>query len=275
MTVAPETINVDRPTPTLTQVGHEGNPVLFDLPVVGVLDSPNPFTPGSSGPGDLGGPVLYPIGGGSGGGGGGQAPINPMAGGSGTLNCVSGNDSVNLTVTGGVGPYSWSTTAGVLGASSTSIGQNTLSAAPNPHPETAGVAQGACMHFCSVLGFPDCRGWERDCNGDIITCGSTSIASVCAAAGITCPCADCGSCSNLVCTSDSHVGCCNLPTCFPDADCEGVVGAYGTQVDMRTGGMVAAGCNPCIVQFITPPVITVTDSQGNSVAYSVDVEYTP
>lgn len=271
MTVAPETINVDRPTPTLAQVGHEGNPVLFDLVVIGVLDSPNPFTPGPDGPGDLGGPVLYPpTGSGGSGGGGGQAPINDLTGGGGTINCLTGDSTVPIFVNGGVGPYTWSTTLGSLGASTTSTGSNTLGPSTNTGSSVSGTAAGKCVKYCRTFIFCSCKAWGCD-GSEVQACSETGCSTICTAAGINCSCADCGSCPNISCclpAFTSCVSCCDTPQVDSGCAC---LNSHGTTVDLRTAQMISDGCNPCITQFMNSPVVTVTDSRGNSISFSVEV----
>lgn len=264
----------------LTQVGHEGNPVECFVDVVGTLDSPNPFCTVDDDPTrciDLGGPVIYPGGGiGSGGGGGGsEAPSIPLNAAGGTMNCFSGDTSVPLVATGGVPPYTWSTDRGVI-----TVGDPTSSATLTPATNTgssvAGTAYGKQVKVCCT--FTSCVGSLWNCAGQITTtCSSVGVPDC----GLgNCACSVCSGCSHLsgcvtqpdcACRNDPALNCCGNGTTF--ASSCAALNAVGTACDLRSAQMIADGCNPCAVQFMSgEPVVTVTDSEGNQFSFTVTVE---
>ena len=262
----------------LTQVGHEGNPIEFFVDVVGTLDSPNPFKCDDESCTDLGGPVVFPGGGigsgGGSGGSGGDAPSQPLNGSGGTMNCFTGQTSVPLVATGGVPPYTWSTDRGSI-----TVGDPTSSATLTPATNTgsgvAGNAYGKQVKYCCT--FTGCVGEIWKCDGTVaFPCGTGSVPDCGLGA---CACGSCSGCSNLsgcidiagcACRVDPVTRCCGQGTTFSSA-CAALA-SHGTACDLRSAGMIAAGCNPCAVQFMSgEPVVTVTDSEGNSFSFTVEV----
>jgi len=189
------------------------------------------------------------------------AVSTPVINGAQDMDC-HGTASVTLTVSGGIGPYSWVTTEGQL--SSASGTSTTLTPAANPGsghaPSTGayGIATKRIVTFCSCLAST----WN--CAGDALsTCEAVSSAGCwLLGTGGSCSCSNCGSAADAVCDD----------TCTPTCSCGKSQCAGGgcpesnahTFCDFRDAAAIAAGCNPCAISMSGGAVVTVTDSLGQS-----------
>lgn len=250
--------------------------MLFDLPVVGVLDSPEPC----EGCGDQGGPVLVPPtgGGGAGGGGssGGEAPNLPLNVDGGEGNCFSGDGTVALVATGGTQPYSWSTTVGTI--TQGSGGNATLNPPTNTNPTYGGsgfTAYGKCASWCCVFVNCSCSFWN--CAGEkIVDCAAAGCATCCTDVGLSCSCSSCSGCNTTCCGGDAP-GCspadplCTLPCCggARTSTLCSCLSSTGRLCDERVQADIDAGCLPCAPEMNDGAVVTVTDATGQSASISI------
>lgn len=236
----------------LTQVGHEGNPVEFEVAITGTLDG----TPALI-------PEILP-------GAGGAAPLIPLSAGGGGGNCYQGICGT-FFITGGVPPYTVTTDAGIVDMDDDGFGGTIC------HDPDAGGVGGAgdgafskSVKFCCT--FTSCVGKDFDCLGNEIT-PCTTVSITCPVGGGSCGCGSCSGCENLsFCSTDPSCNCsvdpCNrcCGICETMSSCEGLE-AHGTQCDSRAGGIT---CQPCQIQFQNGANVTVTDSDGSSVVFEME-----
>ena len=248
----------------LAQVGHEGNPVeTCDLNVVGVLDSPNYYSCDGA---DDGGPILYPATG-TGGGGESSTPVIPLvAASSGDMDC-SGSQSVTITVTGGVAPYTFATTHGVItpgGSGKTAALTPPVNANPSYSP--ASIAFGRVMKFQYALGC----GGPCTCRADYFNCAGEQIQTCSGSNTDQCmeKCSAGWHCSgfNSPTGTDPTVTLTTSATCvdpgFTHVDQCAIAAHTTCSCDVRDATMQGNGCNPCDTSFDSA-IVTVTDALGH------------
>lgn len=166
-----------------------------------------------------------------------------------SLNCQS-TKSLRLLACGGRPPYTWSNT-GSVNLSATS-GPSTIVTPPtNSGSGEAGNAYKECHYVQQRV--PDCNAARTTlfidssvygCNDQLITDGGDSTS-----------CAAAPSASLMKCVS--ALSGCDIPECAASGHSDHY---KASAVDIRTAGMIAAGCNPCGVQ--AGATVTVTDSLG-------------
>ncbi len=186
-----------------------------------------------------------------------------------------GQQAVEFTVTGGGPPYTWTTTKGQLEVSETTF--SAVLSPPATDPSVGGNAYRLTYQFekrCGppFSGFCCCTAQRRtffcdDSPAGGCTGGGEGIASTC-----ICTDSDCG--ADVSCGKDGAfqpAGCVGFGTCpnFGEVDCsqnceQTIQSIYTCVVDLRTGGMIVAGCNPCIISMAGGAVVTVTDQFGKS-----------
>lgn len=179
------------------------------------------------------------------------AVSTPVIAGATDLDC-EGTASVTLTVSGGIAPYSWVTTLGVLSAATGT--STTLTPPANPYSDAAGTS--AFRATTKIIGtFCSCRTSIWDCYGTKYqTCIGTNScwAGVC---GTSCTCVNCSTAADAVCTTNPALPCgkslCSGSGCPEDnAHCFCIDG---------TGN-----CQPCAITMNAGAVVTVTDSLGQT-----------
>ncbi len=242
----------------LTQVGHEGNPVEFHA-----LDTDGP-------------PTLYPIAGSGLGAGGGDTALLPLSSSGGTGNCFSGDGTVPLVVTGGVGPYTWTTDVGTIVVDDNTA-HATLHPPTNSGSSVSGNAYGKCAMYCCVFTSCSCQKWG--CAGQVTqSCGPLNCNDVCGPLGKSCSCSSCSGCTGLDCCLGGHAGCMSVHDCDTGGCCGNdniasdgcaCLESNGAFLDLRTAGMISNGCNPCATAMQNGATITVTDSEGSSFIFHV------
>ena len=200
--------------------------------------------------------------------------------------CSASPKQLRVIACGGRPPYTWSTTKGTITPNGASGQTATLAAAANPgfaFPGDAyqsvaikvgiGTATANCPALCSCsppadpvcVANPDCKDIEGgntkfSCN-DIVTstgdtaCGGSPLTGFGSRTYVDAPNTHCinGGCGALIAISTDT------------ASRLGTNPFEGTISDIRTGAMIAAGCNPCPAAMLNT-VITVTDSLGTSVS---------
>lgn len=180
----------------------------------------------------------------------------------GKIDCA-GDNIIRCMACGGKPPYKWSSTAGTF--DKTTGREVKLSAPVNVKPSVAGVAYKIGAKFCSFGGFNDCVCQAFDCAGVAV--------DACTGLG----------CADVV--PDTCAGATNSFTLYsdqpnpdpPPGPCPGLL-AFATgciglpsihyTIDKRTQLMKDDGCGPCFATMLNA-VVTVTDSQGNSVSRSI------
>lgn len=175
---------------------------------------------------------------------------------SGDIDC-HGTASVTLSVSGGVGPYSWGTTKGVLdSATGTTVH---LTPPANPYAGSAGtlayvITTKKIHNFCSCLTSAwDCYGnkWQ--------TCTGSNACTTCFPNG--CSCSNCASASDAVCDSKCTPCQCGKSAC---------VGSGCPEDNGHCFCVSGTGtCQPCAITMEGGAVVTVTDSLGQSTFVTV------
>ncbi len=254
----------------LTQVGHEGNPVeTCAVEIDGSLNSPNPFECEGE---DLGGPVIYPVvGSGGGGGGGSSAPVIPLVLGGGSMDCT-GSQSVTITVTGGVGPYVFETTLGILTVESPTTVILTPPANPGSAYAPTSIAfarNNKYIFSCVGGGACACRLEGYNCAGVLVRSCTSSGTNDCMA-----ECNPAWHCSGFFNTTTpkptartSAAAACF--TSLPIIDQCAINANTICSCDRRTQDMIDNQCQPCDVAF-TSAVVTVTDSEGRNAYITIE-----
>lgn len=269
-TIQPPNVQPLRPQ-HLTQVGHEGNPVTFIIPIVGVLDSPNPFDCTDDGCSDQGGPILVPPSGG-GGGGGGEGPTLPLTVNAGSVDCVGSDGATTIVVTGGTAPYTYSTNQG-----SVSDNGNGSATWTPPVNQWSGNLTDVAYHFCTPYTANSCSSAFQakevyNCYGDFILC--TNVGAACGADH----CINCG-CCDPDCTRFCITGvcsCCDGGPCANPAPylalpkygsyCDGIA---AIKKDICQGDAGTGDCKPCQYWITWGGGITVTVTDANGQQYAV------
>lgn len=239
----------------------------------------------SAGPGGAGGQrhlekggsgIRTPMGGSGGGGGTGPLRIDGPT----CFPCLS-SKSATYTASGGVGPYTWSITAGVLSAATGST--TTLTPAANAG---AGVAGNA---YTKGTLYTDCghsSGTDHACNNACEDYGCNDQDK-----GNASPTGsnDCGSYAAQVfndptCACSAHTGH-NMTSCVGGSstvaiDCSNsanpaltslqLAQQYGVVTDIRTAGMISSGCAPCGIT-LNGAVLTLTDARSVSVTKTIKI----
>jgi hypothetical protein len=181
---------------------------------------------------------------------------------SGDLDCRNGGQTVTLTASGGVPPYTWDTDVGIVTAINAT--QAELTPAANPGSATSGIAYAIAAKYAGV--FCDCVCQNYNCddspNGGCVGFGC----NICWLG--SCSCATCAGGADalfkIVAGDPCHQG---KPTV--GSACAGLE-SYHRYCDKRTGGQISAGCNPCGLSMEGGAVVTVTDSLGNEAFVAVD-----
>lgn len=247
----------------LSQVGHEGNPVLTcGLDASGVLDSPNFF---SCVPGDA--PILYPVTG-TGGAGASDEPLIPLVASAGSMNCA-GSQTVTVTVTGGIAPYTFEASVGVITPSGghTAILTPPVNANPTYEPNVAAFGRVDKYVFSCAGGGPcACKGEYYNCAGTLISTCTSSTTNECIL-----KCGATWHCSGFVSTTTPdpifRLNGVNCFTYLTVADACDIDNHTICSCDLRDVFMQGNGCEPCDVSFHSS-VVTVTDALGHN-AYVV------
>jgi hypothetical protein len=173
----------------------------------------------------------------------------------GTMNCTSG---VTFNVSGGVAPYHWSASKGVMTPSGAKSESAVLSAPANTGSAVAGTAYIKAVVGCQP--GPSCVFiWDTyNCAGVQTATGNSTIAS-----------------SPLVCNG-GNLNTFDVPMCpgvhVPPCNCSGVApgpvtgcsASGGTVCDQRTAPMISSGCSPCAISMAGTTTVSVTDSAGHS-----------
>src|SRR3990167_4479773 len=170
-----------------------------------------------------------------------------------------------LGACGGEPPYIWSLVkagGGTIAASGSN--QATLTKPANTGSGEAGDAYTTeifAVGFASSCVSDASAGVEYGCNDQVtaachlraLKCGVCDDSAKCSGTGDTCTGGGCQ--DGLIAMIDGNETC---------ATCSGT----GTTCDLRTPGMIAAGCNPCKAAM-AGTVVTVTDSLGVSVSKTI------
>lgn len=185
----------------------------------------------------------------------------------------SGGQSLTCVVCGGVPPYTWEATKGVLDKNTGF--KVTLTPPSNPGSGVPGVAFNASINYV---------GCGHD-SGTNHPCASGCAEYNCAGAFISCPAGGHGPNYNFVfgdtaCQCADHSGH-SVSGCSPftQVQCTNVGGSdacqnakdFGAINDKRTQDMKNQGCSPCVVSMLSA-VVTVTDANGNSASRTVTVK---
>jgi hypothetical protein len=166
---------------------------------------------------------------------------------SGYLEC-EGAAEVELTVTGGIGPYSWGTTLGVLDSATGSVVHLT----PPTNPYSGATGTPAYSITTKVIGtFCACLTSISDCYGTKYqTCIGTNACTTCYPNG--CTCTNCTTASDAVCDSRAPYGTCGKAACS---------GSGCPEDNGHCFCILGTGqCQPCAITMNAGAVVTVTDS---------------
>lgn len=242
---------------TLTQVGHEGNPVEFSIAITGTLDGNPTLIP----------PILPGVGG--------ATPLLPLSASGGGGNCYQGV-CATIAITGGTKPYSVSTDVGTFTMNEAGTG-GTICEGSNPGSgeSPATVAYGKVSSWCCTFTACGCKSWN--CAGALIEdCTFSGCEAMASEAGLSCACGSCSGC-NLNCCIGGAVGCspvsicdqacCNQTRAGSGCEC---VESVGVEVDMRDNNGLSSDCKPCAMQFHNGATVTITDANGSTLIFSVD-----
>ena len=187
----------------------------------------------------------------------------PSINASGEMDCL-GAASVTLTVSGGVGPYNWTTTVGVLtGSPGVSV---VLTPPTNPGSTyvPTQAAFGITTKFIST--FCDCRTTLWNCAGvkiqECLAPNSSGCWQDCG--GSSCTCGNCSQAADAVCSITAGV--CGKPACAGGACPENNAHCF---CDIRSGDQIANFCHPCAIMMQGGAVVTVTDSLSQSAFVTV------
>jgi hypothetical protein len=183
-----------------------------------------------------------------------------------TIDCAP-SASMVLTADGGMPPYTWSSSAGVV----VFDGGPTAQLLATPTASFAGQAALRAMHRDSALspsftctgGHASCNfGWQcsdtsggfwmlfhYSCEGRIFDYRYPNAPGICAPNS---------SCTNPMFGASCPVMCDSYMADLRDAGC----GPIGEVVDVRTPAMLDGGCAPCETVFSAGAQVTVTDSAG-------------
>ena len=213
------------------------------------------------------------MGGGSGGGGGtggGTAALAlscELSNGTANANCsiqCTGDKILLLNATGGIKPYTWSTTAGTISAVVGSLVRL------DPPTNSGSGVLGVAFRRCGAGGNSGCGAGidnfamqDYKCNDTTNSAGTSGAANCavlsCTACPIVCTHAVCGaSCSGFA-----------GPT-YAQQVLQKIQAGAGSVVDARTAQMITDGCNPCGLSM-NGAVVTVTDARGIAVTVTVKV----
>lgn len=179
----------------------------------------------------------------------------PVIAGAIDLDC-HGAASVTLTVSGGIAPYSWGTTLGVLSAATGTT--TTLTPPVNPYAGAANTnAYQITTKFIST--FCDCRTSIWDCYGGVKQTCLGSSGQPCwgtCDGGAGCSCSSCASAAGAVCDNTCTPSCsCGKP------QCSGVCPEDNLHCFCING---TGSCQPCAISMNAGAVVTVTDSLGQT-----------
>jgi hypothetical protein len=186
----------------------------------------------------------------------------PSISSSGDMDCLGGA-SVTLSVTGGVGPYSWVTTKGVLdSATGTTVHltppANTYSGISGTNAFAITTKAIGTFCFCKTsvwdcygTKWQTCLGINNDCWLD---CGGQ------------CTCNNCTTAADAVCDTSCSPSCdCGKSQCADSFGCP-EVNAHC----FCTSGDGDPTCLPCAISMNGGAVVTVTDSLGQSSFVAVE-----
>jgi len=180
----------------------------------------------------------------------------PSISGATDMDC-QGAASVSLSVSGGVGPYSWATTLGNL--SDATGPTTTLTPPANPWTGASGTnAYGIATKHIDV--FCSCRASIWDCYGNQWqTCAApNSLGCWQACGGAACTCTNCTTAADAVCDTSCNPNCsCGKSAC---GDAEG-----WPESNAHCFCITGTGdCQPCAISMNGGAVVTVTDSLGQT-----------
>ena len=194
----------------------------------------------------------------------------------GSIDCALGTTAcTTISVVGGVAPYTWSTSKGVISGSGASV---TLCPGANTGFNVAGAAICKQVKYCCT--FTGCSSKSWGCN-DQSTQACTSVGG-CSCPGMgSCACSSCAGCTNLSgCINSASCSCKTNPSacwcCGGGGSCCGTTGCeclqtHGTSCDVRSAGQISGGCVPCTISMAGGVVVTVEDALGNQAFCTVSV----
>lgn len=176
------------------------------------------------------------------------AVSTPVIAGSGDLAC-QGAASVTLTVSGGIAPYSWGTTLGVL--SSATGTTTTLTPPANPYAGAAGT-NAYSITTKKIHTFCACLTTVWDCYGNVFqTCSGAFSCWV-----GSCACTNCATAADAVCDSKCTPCVCGKTVC---------AGGGCPESNAHRFCITGTGsCQPCAITMNAGAVVTVTDSLGQT-----------
>ena len=182
-----------------------------------------------------------------------------------SLNCSSATPGLKLIACGGRGPYTWSTASG-LTLSASSGNQISVTPAANSGSGVAGEAYArAVWHRCNG-GNNQTHRASYGCNNQIIS-ALASTASNNAFLTAAPACAAFITAADFAISTIDHSDAACTPNCDGCPNPTLSLDGAGAVCDMRSAGMISAGCTPCGLQ--ADVVITVTDATGNSTTITV------
>lgn len=166
------------------------------------------------------------------------------------FDCTATTPSLSLRACGGLEPYIWSTTYGLL---DTTEGDAVVLTKPS-NPGSAGAGTAFASYYCSRQ--------PAAClvEGTLIFTGACDDTTTCAAqfAGTCCP---------GITMCDGNFATCTDLTLVCD-DCGGAITVGGgTMADCRSQAMIDAGCEPCYL--MKGAVVTVIDATGVSASKTI------
>ncbi|MFQ5853589.1 MAG: hypothetical protein ACE5JU_23775, partial [Candidatus Binatia bacterium] len=197
------------------------------------------------------------------------SPENPV------LSCSDTSPSINFSVTGGVPPYTWSSTKGTI----TPSGAENEIAILAPAEDTKGPTEVAFLRYghklfipesgCSIVAAGSVR---QNCAGQVLSFLGSSCQQI--TPSLSDPHGDCKAsfllggvpdCGPAVCGTDSR---CGVPECNPNPVPEEICSAL--LADPGLGAILFLG--GCGCQDMEGSSVTVTDASGASVSTTVSLQ---